>query len=100
VTKHLDLTWLVTWVYYRGAQMRLFELSEKLYICSLFLFLLQSIEILQNGTVVASVPCSSTFASRFKKNYYVTEACIANKFVFLDFYRLFVTCIIRYAAHT
>jgi len=35
--------------------MRLFELSEKLYtwLVLYFLFLLQSVEILQNGTVVA-----------------------------------------------
>ena len=39
-----------------------------------FLFLLQSVEILQNGTVVARVPYSITFASRSKNNYYVTEA--------------------------
>jgi len=51
-----------------------------------FLFLLQSVEILQNGTVVATVPYSITFASRSKKNYDVTEARIANKFVFLHFY--------------
>ena len=35
------------------------------------------------GTVVASVPCYITFASRYKKH--VTEAKIANKFVFSDF---------------
>jgi len=63
--------------------MRLFELSEKLYIC--FLFLLQSAEILQSGTVVASLTCSITFASCCKNNY-VTEMQIANKFLFLDFY--------------
>jgi len=34
---------------------------------------LQNIEILQNGTVVASVPRNVTFASRSKKNYDVTE---------------------------
>jgi len=62
--------------------MRLFELSQKVYIC--FLFRLQSVEILQNGTVVAGVPHSITFASRSKKNYDVTEAL--QKFMFLDFY--------------
>jgi len=35
---------------------------------------LQSVEILQNGAVVASVPYSIAFASRSKKNYDVTEA--------------------------
>jgi len=35
---------------------------------------LQSIEILQNGSVVASVSYSITFASRSENNYYVTEA--------------------------
>jgi len=35
---------------------------------------LPSVEILQNGTVVASAPYSITFASLSKKNYYVTEA--------------------------
>jgi len=49
--------------------MWLIELSEKLYIC--FLHLLQSAEILQNGTVVASVPYSITFASRSKMNYVI-----------------------------
>jgi len=39
-----------------------------------FLFHLQSVEILQNGTPVASVPYSITFASRSKKYYDVTEA--------------------------
>jgi len=53
--------------------MQLFELSEKLCICFYFLFLLQSVEILQNITVVASVPYSITFASRSKKNYDGTE---------------------------
>jgi len=38
-----------------------------------FLFLLQSAEILYNGTVVAISPYSITFASRSKKNY-VTKA--------------------------
>jgi len=38
-----------------------------------FLFLLQSVEILSNGTLAASVPESITFASRSKKKY-VTEA--------------------------
>ena len=36
--------------------------------------------------MVASVPHSITFESRSKKNYDVTEAQVANKFVFLDFY--------------
>jgi len=36
--------------------------------------------------VVASVPYSNIFASRSETNYDVTEAWIANKFVFLDFY--------------
>jgi len=36
--------------------------------------------------VVASVGCSIAFASRPKKNYEVTEAQIANKQVFLDFF--------------
>jgi len=36
--------------------------------------------------VVASVPYNITFASRSKKNYDVTEASIANKFVFSNFY--------------
>jgi len=74
--------------------MRLFELSETLYIY--FSLLLQS------GTVVAGVPYSITFASRYKNNY-VTEAQIANKFAFLEFYvaglRLFVRWVLRYAAH-
>jgi len=35
---------------------------------------LQSLEILQNGTVVASVPYSITLESCSKKNYDVTEA--------------------------
>jgi len=51
-----------------------------------FLFLLQIVEILKSGTVVASVPYSIAFASRSKKNYDVTEAYIANKFVSLDSY--------------
>ena len=38
-------------------------------ICSHFLALLQSVEILSNGAVAASVPYSITFASRSKKNY-------------------------------
>jgi len=38
-----------------------------------FLFLLQSVEILKNGAVVASVPYSITFVSRSIKNYDVTE---------------------------
>jgi len=54
--------------------MWLFELSEKL--CIWFSFLLQSAEILQNGTVVASVPYSITLASSSKNNYDVTEAQI------------------------
>jgi len=57
--------------------MRLFELSEKLknYVFVYhFLFLLQSVEILKYGTVVASVPYSITFASRSKNDYDVTEA--------------------------
>ena len=56
----------------RGGQAAALWASEKLYIC--FLFLLQSVEILLNGTVVASVPYSITFASRSKKNYDVTQA--------------------------
>jgi len=60
----------------RVFKLRLFELSEELYIC--FLFLLQSVEILQNCTVVVSVPYSITFASWSRKNYDVTEALIAN----------------------
>jgi len=36
--------------------------------------------------LVVFVPYSITFASRSKKNYDVTEAHIASKFVFLDFY--------------
>jgi len=51
--------------------MRLFDLSENLYIC--FLFILQSVEILQNGTLAAIVPYSITFASRSEKKYDVTE---------------------------
>jgi len=51
-----------------------------------FLFQLQSVEILLNGTVACSVPYSFTFASCSKKNYVVTEALIANIFVFLDIY--------------
>ena len=39
-----------------------------------FLLLLQSVGILQNGIVVASVPHNVIFASRSKKNYNVTEA--------------------------
>ena len=39
---------------------------------------LQSVEILQNVTVIASEPYSITFASRSKKNYDVTE--IANDY--------------------
>jgi len=63
--------------------MRLFLLSEKVCICFYFLFLLQSVEILQNGTVVASVPYSITCASHSQKeNYDVTETWITNKFVF------------------
>jgi len=54
--------------------MRLLELSEKLYIFFKFSFLVQSVEILQNGTVVASVLCSITFASFSKKNCDVTVA--------------------------
>jgi len=50
--------------------MRLFDLCEVVFY---FLFLLQSIEILQSGVVVASLPNSITFASRPKKNYDVTE---------------------------
>jgi len=51
-------------------------------------------------TVVASVPYSITFASRSKKNYDLIEAQIANKSVFLDFMLLlFVTLVLRYAAH-
>ena len=65
--------WLFTYI--SGvAKLRLFELSEKLYICLYFLFLLQTVEILWNGSVVASVPHSMAFASRSKKNYDVTEA--------------------------
>ena len=36
--------------------------------------------------MVAIVPYSINFASRSKKNHDVTEAQIANKFVFSDFY--------------
>jgi len=50
-------------------KLRLFLSFPKTY----FLFLLQSVEILKNGTVVASVPRRFTFASRSKKDY-VTEA--------------------------
>jgi len=42
---------------------RLFELFDKLYICFYFLYLLQSVEILQNGALIASVPYSNIFAS-------------------------------------
>jgi len=35
---------------------------------------LQSVEILQNGTVMGSVSYSITFASHSQKNYDVTEA--------------------------
>ena len=52
---------------------RLFQLSKKLYICFYFLFLVQSVEILQNDTVVATVSHSITFASCSKKSYDVTE---------------------------
>ena len=39
-----------------------------------FLFLLQSVEILWSGTVVASVPYGISFASRSKQSHGVTEA--------------------------
>ena len=53
-----------------ASRVRFFELSKKLYAVFVFHFLalLQSVEILSNGAVVASVPYS-TFASRSKKNY-------------------------------
>ena len=47
--------------------MQLFELFKKLYIFY-FLYVLQSVEILQNGTVVVSVLHSVTRASCSKKN--------------------------------
>ena len=54
-----------------ASRVRFFELSKKLYAVFVFHFLalLQSVEILSNGAVVASVPYSITFASRSKKNY-------------------------------
>jgi len=45
---------------------------------------------------LASMPYSVTFASRSGKNYGVTEAQIANKFVFLDFYVVDL-CNLRFA---
>jgi len=64
-----------------------FSFPKKYVFVFYFLFLLQSVQILQNGTVVASVPYSITFASRSKKIYDVTEVLIANKLVFLHFLR-------------
>jgi len=52
-----------------ASRVRFFELSKKFYISFSFLALLQSVEMLSNGAVVASVPYSITFASRSKKNY-------------------------------
>jgi len=49
--------------------MRLFELSEKLYICFLFFISIAKRRILLSGTVVTSIPYSITSASRCKKNY-------------------------------
>ena len=40
--------------------------------------------------VVASVPYSITVVSRSKKDYDFTEAQIANKFVYLDFYSCYM----------
>ena len=47
---------------------------SKNYVCFYFLYLLQSVEILQNVALIASVPYSNIFASHSKKNYDVTEA--------------------------
>jgi len=82
-------------VYTRGGQtaarcsskLRLSELSENLYICFLsFISIVKCRNIAKWYCGSYSVPYSITFASRYKKNYYVIEAYIANKFVFFNFY--------------
>ena len=55
--------------------MRLSELSENLYICFLsFISIVKCRNIAKWYCSSYSVPYSITFASRYKKNYYVIEA--------------------------
>ena len=72
------------WAYSPGvAKLRLLELSEKLYIC--FLFLLQSLEISYNVTVAATSRCAVhyCFCKSFQKELWCRRSVIANKLVFL-----------------
>jgi len=56
---------------------------------------------LQSGVVVASLPNSITFASRFKKNYDSQKSRMQINSCFQIFMlRLFLTWVLRYAAHT
>jgi len=66
-------TTVVLKAYTRGGETAALWAFRKIMFAFNFLLLLQNVEILWKGTVVASVPCSITSASRYK-NYDVTEA--------------------------